>query len=257
MFGLFIKRPLISPEIADWMFDCYDWLIRNCGGFDDFRDTPLVQPTQEFFDLSGELDSESELAEELFSQVKLYAGLDDWPCRLVAQEEDPDPRLGPTLLVKNTDQSPAGTFSTNRKEIIITYNPAGARDPVLLIATFAHELAHYLISTFPDPTPGGEDKDEYATDVASVFLGFGIFAVNSCFHFSQSTDWDSQGWETSRLGYFDEPEMVYALAIFASLLEIPHTKVFAHLKHSLRSLFKNAHKEITDRKDDLQALRTL
>jgi hypothetical protein len=65
----------------------------------------------------------------------------------------------------------------------------------------------------------------------------------------------SLGWQSSRLGYFDEPEMVWALAIFASLLDISHAEVFAHLKRSLRGPYRKACKEIMDRQDDLDTLR--
>ncbi|MDH4318404.1 MAG: hypothetical protein OEV64_08445 [Desulfobulbaceae bacterium] len=44
-----------------------------------------------------------------------------------------------------------------------------------MIATFAHELSHYLIATAPEPPPGGWESWKFATDIGATFLGFGIF----------------------------------------------------------------------------------
>ena len=70
-----------------------------------------------------------------------------------------------------------------------------------MVATFAHELSHYLTATAPEPPPGGWDNWEFATDICASFLGFGIFVANSAFSFNQYTEVDSQGWQSSRGGY--------------------------------------------------------
>ena len=46
-------------------------------------------------------------------------------------------------------------------------------------ATFAHELARYLVETFEEPAPGGDALLEPAVDIAAVFMGFGLFMANS------------------------------------------------------------------------------
>ncbi|MDX6851136.1 hypothetical protein SCD92_17290, partial [Gilvimarinus sp. SDUM040013] len=56
--------------------------------------------------------------------------------------------------------------------------------PTQLVATFAHELSHYLTCTANEPPPGGWDNWEFATDIAATFLGFGVFMANSSFNFS-------------------------------------------------------------------------
>jgi hypothetical protein len=42
------------------------------------------------------------------------------------------------------------------------------------VATFAHELAHYRLATISDALPGGREMHEYAADLMTVFLGFGL-----------------------------------------------------------------------------------
>ena len=55
---------------------------------------------------------------------------------------------------------------------------------------------------------------ELATDLLTVYLGFGIFGANSAFNFSQHHDTMSQGWKYSRSGYLNERAWVFALALF-------------------------------------------
>jgi hypothetical protein len=56
--------------------------------------------------------------------------------------------VAPILAIQNGPSSPHGTFqATEENEVIITYNPSLASQPIQLVATFAHELAHYLTAT--------------------------------------------------------------------------------------------------------------
>lgn len=255
MFRFFKKSPVVEPEAAEWQFDCIAWLLRNSGGFEDFRHTRLVLPTDEFFPRAGL--SEHALAKSIFARVKDYARMGDWPCRLVQQRADVDSRLAPAIMLQDAPRSAAGTFSASRHGVVITYNPAGLGDPAALIATFAHELAHYLTGCFDEEPPGGWENWEYATDVAGVFLGFGVFLINSGFQFSQFTEVGSQGWEARRLGYLSEPELVHAQAIVSHLLEIPPGEVLPHLKPSLRRLYQRAFAEVGERQEVLAELRAV
>ncbi len=180
-----------------------------------------------------------------------------WPCRLEAQEEDPNPVVAPTLVIQEAPSSAAGTFSASGDEVVITYNPASIADPMSLIATLAHELAHYLTGGFPEEPPGGWDNWEFATDIASVFLGFGIFAANSRFNFSQFTTVDSQGWRSQQHGYLSEPELLHAQAIFSALLNVPPKEVLAHLKSSLRGLYRRACKDVAAQSKRIEMLKKL
>ena len=86
---------MIEPAVMDWQFDCFEWLLKNTGGFKVFSETVLVQPSSQFFPQYGMTGPE--LAEALFLQVKEYAGMSDWPCKLEAQDEDPNPVVAPLL----------------------------------------------------------------------------------------------------------------------------------------------------------------
>ena len=221
------------------------------------KESNLVKPTDEFFPDGG--NTQSELAESIFRQVKQHAGMSKWPCRLQAQKADPSVIVAPTVVLQGAPVSPLGTFAcdSNSDEIIITYNPASVSKPMSLIATFAHELAHYLTATFQEEPPGGWENWEYATDVAAVFLGFGIFTANSCFNFTQYTSVNTQGWQTSRQGYLSEPEVLHAHAIFTAIMDLPPKESMPHLKSSLRGNFKQAYKDVTNCSERIAALKEI
>ena len=230
-------------------------MLRNYGGDAFYKETSLVLPTKEFF--PGSADTSEEMAELIFGHVKNHAGMNEWPCKLEAQEPDPERRMAATLAVQGGEYSPLGTFSADKEnEITITYNPAIVGNSTQLIATLAHELAHYLTGTCQEEPPGGWDNWEFATDIAAVFMGFGIFQANSAFNFSQYTDVDSQGWASSRSGYLSEAEFSFSLAVFIKLKEIEPSEVYPHLKDSIKSYVKKALGEL-EVSEQFNALRSV
>ena len=157
-----------------------------------------------------------------------------WPCRLEAQAKRPELRVGELVALKlDHSQFPAGTFALAGNEAVVTYDPASVNDPMVLIATLAHELAHYELANIADEPPGGEDGHEPATDLLAVYLGFGIFGANSAFNFSQHQGVMSQGWSYARLGYLSEREWIFALAVFLTLKRLPGQAVHRYLKDQL------------------------
>lgn len=243
MFSFFKANSVLSDADREFQLATFKWLLKNFGGDDFYKTTPLVLPTKEFF--PTKVDSPEGAATETFEAVKKYAGLENWRCKLEVQDDDVNPLVAPTLAIQNVPTSPQGTFqATDKNEVIITYNPALSLQPIQLVATFAHELAHYLTATSKEEPPGGWENWEFATDITATFLGFGIFMSNSAFSFSQFSNSDSQGWKSSRSGYLSESEHIYALAIFHELKGLPIESSLVHLKPHLRKLLKKAHKEL-------------
>jgi hypothetical protein len=246
MFGWISRSALPDPEMIDWLFDVYAWLLAETGGFATFgAETHLVLPTPEFFPIAADLEGDDR-AQGLFAAVRRHARMVDWPCDLVAHDEAPQVRdvLGAVPHGPVSSSGPAGTFRVKlrgpRPRAEITYAPSGLADPTAFVATLAHELAHYLLGTFSSEPPGGAEAEEPATDVGAVFLGFGVFTANSAFRFQQFQDAGTHGWRTSRLGYLDERTLSYALGIFLSLHDQELHDAKPHLGPNPRSYTKNA-----------------
>lgn len=258
IFGL-RRRPVIDDETIEWEFETFEWLLRNFGGYKKFEATALVLPTDDHFPIQKGLAGHG-LAEAVFSHVKRHAGMDDWPCILVAQEADPEPVVGLADIVQGIEPTPAGTFSitgATNVSATITYNPSQLSDPVSLVATLSHELSHFLMATAPTLPPGDEELLEHATDLTSVFLGFGIFMANSHFRFEQFGDALSHGWSTRRQGYLSERQLLFALAIFSTLLGIEPSVVTAHLQPKLKRLYRRAAVTVSSEPQRLELLRNL
>ena len=243
MLGMFRSKPMLTNEGSDFQLAVFSWLLKHFGGKDFYTDAVLVLPTQDFF--PSKVSSDDEAAITTFNAVKKYAGLEEWPCLLKKQEEDVDVRIAPTMILQNAPHNPLGTFqATSSDNVVITYNPSIVRNPTQLVATYAHELAHYLTGSANEVPPGGWDNWEFATDIAATFLGFGIFMANSASNFQQYSGVDGQGWTHSRNGYLSIAEHIYALAIFLALKDIPVQSAIPHLKPNLKKLLKKSVSEL-------------
>jgi len=248
MFGWFRKRPLLDPAAAEWIVEAFEWAL-YAFGTDYFAErTVLVKPNDRHF--PDRIGNANDLALKIFERVRAFSGMEGWPCRLAMQEADPSIHMAPAVLVQGAPQGPAGTFRMRTSEdgaerhALITFNPKQLGDPESLVATFAHELAHYLAHSVKEKPPGGEEFEELATDVLAVVTGFGLFIANSAFKFRQYQSGTVQGWSVRQQGYLGRYEATYALAIFCALKDIPRREVEPHLQSSLIPAFRQAWREI-------------
>lgn len=246
VFSFFRRKPVLEKKISDWLWETFAWTLRNFGSDVFYARTRLITPTTRYF--PDKADSAESLVESTFVRVREYAGMENWPCRLQAQESDPNPVVAPAIVLKGAPSGPAGTFSLRgeTREAVITYNPNLIKRPESLIATFAHELAHYLGVMAKAEPPGGKEYREHATDLTAVYLGFGIFMANSAFTFEQYSSAGSHGWSSSQLGYLSEDQLAYALAIFCVLKDIASGEVIPYLDNNLRAVYKRAETEVRE-----------
>jgi hypothetical protein len=136
----------IDRDELDWQLATFKWMIAEFG---PVAGRPLVLPRPAFFPASQRKGHER--VEDLFGQVKHLAGMADWPCALRPGRETRPTQAGNTHLLRHEGaQAPCGTFQVSDEDgaqrVVITYNPSLAADTDAMIATFAHELGHYLMS---------------------------------------------------------------------------------------------------------------
>jgi hypothetical protein len=180
----------------------------------------------------------------------------DWPCDLVGQPPRPELRVGELLALKRVSGGlPLGTFSHDGNRAVISYDPGSLDDPVTLVATLAHELAHYRLATLPDEVPGGPEAREFATDLTTVYLGFGAFGANCAFNFQQYQSGLTQGWKWSRQGYLGEREWIFSLTLFLILRGQPVETLRSMLKPHLYQDLRKAHRSLIRRPALLAALQ--
>lgn len=215
--GLFgPKRPLGKDEL-EWQLAGFQYLLDEFGGIDAHRETQLVNPQGEYF-VDSTLTGPAR-GEELFAEVKAIAGMEQWPTRLVSRQSP----KGSYQVNAQTFVQPVGTGAAGTYQLLpadtggwvaeIRYDIGLLTDPGALVATFAHELGHYLLSTTRRSFPGGEDVHELLTDLTAVFMGFGIFLANSARDYSAQQLDGGHMWQTRRQGYLSERALVTALVL--------------------------------------------
>lgn len=253
MFSLFGPKLPIDADELEWQLATFKWLGAEFGAAGE---APLVLPTAKFFPPSPR-KGESRI-EDLFASVKAAAGLADWPCELRTGAGERPAHVGTGLLLRHEGASPpCGTFTLDDgaggQNVVITYNPSLADDTTALIATFAHELGHYLMSTARTAPPGGWELHELHTDLTAVYLGFGIFLANSARSFGQYQSAGEMGWSSRTQGYLSEGALVTATAIFQRLAARDPMEAAPWLKDYLRSDLKKAARALDRLHPDIAA----
>jgi hypothetical protein len=251
MLSLFKPRLPIDSDELEWQLATFKWLGVEFGRLGE---APLVLPTPLWFPPSPR--SGHGQVEDLFLAVKDAAGLADWPCELRAGAGERPIQVGTALLLRHEGATPpCGTFAVEGEDgaqtVVITYNPSLAGDTMAMIATFAHELAHYLMSTARSAPPGGWELHELHTDLAAVYLGFGLFLSNSARSFSQFQSAGEMGWSSRTQGYLSEGALVTATAIVESLAGRDPLDAAPFLKDYLRSDLRRAAKGLAKLHPDL------
>jgi len=214
------KCPVDADE-WEWLLAGFKWLDREFPLSSAERS--LALPTRDCFPplSGGELTAQGE---ELLGHVQRLAGLADWPVQLIPVAP---PRRGAvnSVAALQPEAGACGSFRLGRTaeglpfaEIRYTFDQL--ENPVGLVATFAHELAHYLLHTRTNPIPGGDEVEELFTDLTAIWLGFGIFLVNNARYAGHVDEGGGRGWFVSGWqGYLGERMLMTALVLSELLAE--------------------------------------
>jgi hypothetical protein len=252
MFGLSKPRPPVDDEEYDWLLACFAWLSREFGGNSGLRGAALILPSRDFFPHSKLTGHDRAL--ELFDQVKALAGMTEWQCDLIPGAASREHRVTTGHGLRHEGKGPPlGTFEYANGRYRITYDPASLRDPATLVATFAHELSHYLIHSAETAPPGGRELEEHATDLAAVFMGFGVLMANSAKSFGQFQNFGEIGWQMQARGYLSENALTTGLALFVVASGGDAVDAEAALKDYLRKPFRRAVKAVRRDHPDLRS----
>jgi hypothetical protein len=180
--------------------------------------------------------------EELLGQVQQLAGMaqPQWPVRLIPVAPA---RRGPVnnVAALQSDGGACGSFRLARTAeglpfAEIRYTLDQLHSPAGLVATFAHELAHYLLHMRTNPIPGGDPVEELFTDLTAVWLGFGIFLGNNARYSGHVDEGGGGGWFVSGWqGYLGERMLMTALALNELLADRDPIAAGPYLKRHLET----------------------
>ena len=252
---LFKPTQLLDETSIDWMFDTFAWALHNFDAQVFFNESILVTPSNEHF--PGTESSAEGMANLIFDRVKVYAGMQHWPYRLA--DGNTVEEIAPVQIkIEGPIRGEDGLVTTSiddSEKLVIPYHEGQMNDPEIVIANFAHHLAHYLGTTAREAPPGGEENWPHVTELLTVFMGFGLMMANSANTAKIRSCSSCSGPSIERENFLSEYDITYALAIFCCLKGIPASNVAKNLKSSLRPFFKKAMKDVIRRRLQLSQLQ--
>ncbi len=216
---MFWSRPLVSDDLRNWIFECFDW-------FDARFDPPTapILPTKAFFDAPG--GKTPETARLVLEDVKRHMKVDD-PIEIVPLDVLPaEYRIDYQAL-----SAVAGTHEKTGNVSVIRYDPDHMTRPLQFINVLAHELMHARLSGLEHDVPGGEGAHELATDLGCIIAGFGVFQLQAA---------DDAGWS----GYMTQNSRAFALAVFLNRRGMGAETVAPHLSPRCQKLLSKAVKTL-------------
>ena len=249
MFGLSRKLP-VNDEERLWVDEGFARLQKMLGR-SRLIEAAVVLPDDSYF--PDPFDRSQASVEKLAHRVCEYMHVDPTRIKLEIFPDEAEELRENSLWSIHTDR-PAGIYfgheSTIEEDgrVVIALKSSILKDPVVLVATIAHELGH-LILLGDGHIDGGTPDHEPLTDLLTVFSGLGVFTANSSArfqHHDHGGGWHS--WSMRRLGYLSQQIYGYAFARFAAergetdppWARYLSTNVRAYLRRSSAWLAKNA-----------------
>lgn len=237
--ALFFRPQLpISDEDRLWVENGFDRLCRVLGR-NRMLHARVILPDAEYF--PDPYDKNPAAAQRMFARICHYMQVDR---STVDLEVFPDAaeELGSMLPYWRADGKPcaAGVYfhpEDESKKMVVALRQSKMDDPIVVVATLAHELGHVILLGGGLMDHAAKDM-EPMTDLVTVFLGFGIFTANCAARFRQWQDNQMQGWSMQRLGYLPEAVYGYALALFAHQRGEHRPDWARRLSGNVRSYFK-------------------
>lgn len=257
MFNFWQTKDLINEADCEWMFATFAYLLTHFDHEEFYQRSQLIQPTDAFF--PGQINDPKSMATTVFNTTLKYSGLQHWPFQLQHAplfEKDNIPLLADnTSLMKRQSIQPLPSLS-HTSMINIYYNPQQTTQPGDLAASFSHILAQHLFLQSQLQPLGGEALLAQNTEILAVTMGFGVMLSNSAYAFRGSCARCFNP-QAHRQASLSEDKVIFALALFCELKKIPNKEATKHLKPYLRSLFKQALKQIKQHPEKLAALSNL
>lgn len=212
MFGWFSPKCPVDPGMKRWIEARVGWLL---GQFGETKvlSAPMILPNEEFY--PDVYDESEEAGRRLFARSCEYMHFDPARVELKFYRPERKGRFNASLVQRRPGWAGLYDASEESQKTIWIDNDL-LKDPVGLVATFAHELAHAILlgeKRLPRDVP----DLEFATDLATVVLGMGIFNANVSFRTKNYTAMRMHFSSISWIGYLTPESFGYALALFAWL----------------------------------------
>ncbi|WP_327144216.1 hypothetical protein [Nocardia sp. NBC_01327] len=228
--GIFKPRCPVGELERLWVEEMMSWCAAQFGP--RTLRTPVILPTPDFF--PGSYTGTEQEIRSLVGNVSRYMGVGR--DRIVVElHSDADVLPDNLAFLAGSTHGEAGHYRLEHGRAVVSIDMAHMRSPVTLVATVAHELAHERLLGERRIDRSRHDNEQL-TDLATVYLGLGVFNANAAFQFSQTR----RGWHSQRLGYLSQPMFGYALACWTTMRGDPKPRWANHLDLNPRVYMKQS-----------------
>jgi hypothetical protein len=214
----------VDAETKAWIDRRWKWLTYQFGA-NRVSSATVVLPLEEYFPDAFEKTYDS--ARVIHDRVCSYMGIAPKTVEMnLYQESNP----------LHNDKGPlgaAGLYEERDGKFHVWIEVQNLNDPLSLVATMAHELAHTYLLGQRRVSPDTVDH-EPLTDLLTVFLGMGVMTANSVIREQSWQEGLVASWSMSRRGYLNMSEYGYALALFAEARRDDHSSWANHLRPDVR-----------------------
>ena len=197
MFGWFFAKCPVDTWEKTWTEWRMRWLAEKFG-VERLLRAEVLLPTEQFF--PDPYRGTEEDANRLYDRLCGYLAINDRNIRLEVVQDV---------------QMPGAVGHYDRSEkTVIRVAASQLADPMRLVATLCHELAHELLLGGGLLTTEISDH-EWVTDLLPVFLGAGVFAANATVKETHDRVGNVSWWSMGKQGYLPARVFGYAFALFA------------------------------------------
>ncbi|MEY8870065.1 hypothetical protein AB9K24_11180 [Meridianimaribacter flavus] len=233
------KKLPITEEDKIWVDEDLNWLKTEFGK-EHFMEIHTVTPTKDFYERN--FDGTEKDAEFILERTMELMNIQNVDVKLDFFSDSPIEMADGTVLTTQADlngswKSASGTYQQTENGTVISIETGQLKNPISLIATISHELAHQILLG----ENRIEENDEFLTDFTAITYGFGIFIGNSRFQFSSQ----GFGWQSSSLGYLPEQIIAYAMA-WLSKERNENTEYSQFLNKSMKKYFDQSFEWLTE-----------
>ena len=218
-------------------------------GFETFVAAPLLEPNPQFFPDPWEPSTRGVRA--LALRILRYAGNSELDARVTLCSEG---------IGERADESVVAWFEgIEDGACVFGVDCTLLREDDAIVGTLCHEVAH-AFRAWTGTAEAHDRLEEENTDLASIFLGFGILTTNNAFRFRQRSElvggWAKTEWSTTRSAYLSPQAMAFALAAQVTARRTPPAeakRIGDLLEPNQRAFFHAARRHFEQNVDDLHA----
>ena len=233
------KKLPITEEDKIWVDEDLNWLKTEFGKV-HFMEIRTVTPTKDFYERT--FDGTEKDAEFILERTMELMNIQNVDIKLDFFSDSPIEMADGTILTTPANlngswKSASGTYQQTENGTVISIETRQLKNPISLIATISHELAHQILLG----ENRIEENDEFLTDFTAITYGFGIFIGNSRFQISSQ----GFGWQSSSQGYLPEQIIAYSMA-WLSKERNEKTEYSQFLNKSMKKYFDQSLKWLTE-----------